>query len=287
MASVLIDVVLPLSLAFIMFSLGLGLTPADFLRVLQRPGPFALGAVNQLILLPAVTFCVVLAFGFTAEMAVGFMILAACPGGVTSNVIAKLAKADVALSVSLTAVISLLSAATVPVLLTWSLLYFAAETAPAVNITGLAVTLFALTVVPITLGVLLRRLFPGLIAKIETIISRVATVLFAIIVVAALATNWSLFLDNLTRLAPAVVVLNASLLTLGFGVSIALGLSLKVSKTVSIETGIQNASLGIAVAAILLPDADGLGPYALASAMYGIMIYAVTLPVLVWFRRIE
>ena len=109
---ILVSVVLPLALAFIMFSLGVGLTVADFIRVLKRPTAFVVGALNQVILLPIVTFIVILIFGIQGELAVGLMILSACPGGVTSNMVAKIANADVALSVSLTAVISLLSAIT-------------------------------------------------------------------------------------------------------------------------------------------------------------------------------
>ncbi|MEM7189122.1 MAG: bile acid:sodium symporter family protein [Pseudomonadota bacterium] len=287
MASILVDVVLPLSLAFIMFSLGLGLTPADFARVIQRPKAFALGAINQVLLLPVVAFAIVIAFGFQAEIAIGFMILAACPGGVTSNVISKLAKADVALSVSLTAVISLLSALTVPILLAWSLGYFMDQAAPDVDITGIAIAMFALTVVPISIGLIARLVASKMIERIEPMIGRIATVLFALIVIAALAANWKLFTENVATLAPAVIVLNALLLAFGFLVPLALGLARREAKTVSIETGIQNATLGITVAALLLPGNEGLGAYALPAAMYGIMMYVVTLPVLFWFRQID
>ena len=164
---VLISVVLPLGLAFIMFTLGVGLTPADFARVGQRPLAFFIGALNQSILLPLVTFICVLAFGIRAEMAVGFMILAACPGGVTSNVISKLAKGDVALSVSLTAVISLASVVTVPLILGLSMGYFMGDAAPAIDITKTAVTMFVLTVVPVTLGSGARAMAPAALTRAE------------------------------------------------------------------------------------------------------------------------
>ncbi len=213
---VLISVVLPLGLAFIMFTLGVGLTPADFARVGQRPLAFFIGALNQSILLPLVTFICVLAFGIRAEMAVGFMILAACPGGVTSNVISKLAKGDVALSVSLTAVISLASVVTVPLILGLSMGYFMGDAAPAIDITKTAVTMFVLTVVPVTLGLGARAMAPAAMTRAEPKLSAVATILFAVIVLAALAANWALFVENIVVIGPALLVLLAALTTIGF-----------------------------------------------------------------------
>ncbi|MEP5152172.1 bile acid:sodium symporter, partial [Planktotalea sp.] len=131
----LLSVGLPLALAFIMFSLGVGLSPADFKRVAERPLAFLIGAVNQVILLPIITYTLILAFGITGEIAVGMMILSVCPGGVTSNVVSKLARADVALSVTLTAVISLLSAITVPIVLALSMDAFMGADAIEIDIT--------------------------------------------------------------------------------------------------------------------------------------------------------
>jgi len=282
---VLIDVFLPLGLAFIMFSLGLGLTIGDFARVARRPKAFGLGAINQVVLLPLVTLGIILAFGIKAEMAVGFMILSACPGGVTSNIISKVARGDVALSVSLTAVISLVSALTVPLILAWSMQNFMGGGAVEINIFGIAAKMFALTVLPITLGLALRHFLPARIEAIEPATGRLASILFAIIVIAALAANWSLFADNIAVIGPALVLLNLLLLALGLFLPQLLGLSLHEAKTISIETGIQNSTLGIAVAALLVPVADGFSAYALPAAVYGIMMYLVTLPIVAWYRR--
>ncbi|MCP3879710.1 MAG: bile acid:sodium symporter family protein [Sulfitobacter sp.] len=283
---VLISVVLPLGLAFIMFTLGVGLTPADFARVGQRPLAFFIGALNQSILLPLVTFICVLAFGIRAEMAVGFMILAACPGGVTSNVISKLAKGDVALSVSLTAVISLASVVTVPLILGLSMGYFMGDAAPAIDITKTAVTMFALTVVPVTLGLGARAMAPAAMTRAEPKLSAVATILFAVIVLAALAANWALFVENIVVIGPALLVLLAALTTIGFVVPRLLGLSVTEAKTISVETGVQNSTLGIAVAAIIVGGEGGFTAYALPSAVYGILMYLIILPVVLKYRRI-
>ena len=283
---VLISVVLPLGLAFIMFTLGVGLTPADFARVGQRPLAFFIGALNQSILLPLVTFICVLAFGIRAEMAVGFMILAACPGGVTSNVISKLAKGDVALSVSLTAVISLASVVTVPLILGLSMGYFMGDAAPEIDITKTAVTMFALTVVPVTLGLGARAVAPAARTRAEPKLSAVATILFAVIVLAALAANWALFVENIVVIGPALLVLLAALTTIGFVVPRLLGRSVTEAKTISVETGVQNSTLGIAVAAIIVGGEGGFTAYALPSAVYGILMYLIILPVVLKYRRI-
>lgn len=284
---ILVSVVLPLGLALIMFSLGVGLTAGDFLRVGQRPLAFFVGALNQVILLPIITYLVVIAFGITQEIAVGFMILAACPGGVTSNIISRLAKGDVALSVSLTAVISLTSVITVPIILGFALNNFMGADAPELDITSTAVTMFLLTVVPITIGVALRALAPGAMTKAEPVLARIATVVFVIIVLAALATNWTLFVETVAVLGPALIVLLIVLTAIGFFVPRLLGRTLREAKTISVETGVQNSTLGIAVAALIVGGASGFSAYALPSAIYGIIMYLIIVPVLFVYRRMD
>lgn len=283
---IVIKLFLPLGLVFIMFSLGLGVTTADFRRVLQRPIAFLVGAFNQIVLLPLVTFAIVLAFGIGGEFAVGFMILAACPGGVTSNVIARLAKADVALSVSLTAVISLTSVITVPFIVAFAHSYFLADVSNPVNVTNTAITMFALTVVPIVLAMVLRQTFPNAISSAEPVISKLAVALFGLIVIAALASNWSLFLANASVLGGALVCLIVVLLAVGFVVPLILGLSAFETKTISIETGIQNSSLGIVIAALIVGGDTGFTSYSIPAAVYGIVMYLVLVPALPWLRKL-
>ena len=143
----IVNLALPLILAFIMFSLGLGLRKADFERVLKYPAAFGLGLSNQVILLPLVAFALAYAFSLPPIFAVGLMILAFCPGGVTSNVLAKLAGGNAPLSISLTAVTSLLSIITVPILVALSVKHFMGESGPQVNVTKLGVTMFLITAV--------------------------------------------------------------------------------------------------------------------------------------------
>lgn len=281
---ILINVVLPLSLAVIMLSLGVGLSFADFARVAKRPKAFAIGAVSQVILLPIVTYGIVMVFGLTGAIAVGFMLLSFCPGGVTSNMITKLAKGDVALSVSLTAVISLLSILTVPVLAAWAVVHFMGDDAPEVSVASLAVAMFLITTLPVLIGVLIRHFATGFADRIEPVLSGIATVLFIIIVVAALAANWDIFVENLATLGPALISMNAVLMIIGVAAAMAAGLVWGEVKTISIETGVQNATLGITLGTIITGQADGFTAMELPPAVYGITMYLVALPFVFWFR---
>ncbi len=281
---ILISVVLPLALAVIMLSLGVGLELDDFRRVARRQRAFLIGAVSQVVLIPLTAFVILLIFNLPPEISVGIMLLSFCPGGVTSNILSKLAKGDVALSVSLTAVISLLSILTVPFLAAWSVARFMGEAAPEVNIAGLAVALFLITTVPVALGVSLRHFARNFAMRIEAGLSTVATVLFVLIVIAALAGNWQLFVENVALMGEALIALNVVLLFVGLGLGRMGGLSWTEMKTISIETGIQNSTLGITLAGLISGVTDGFSAMALPSAVYGITMYLVALPFLFWFR---
>ena len=282
---ILINVVLPLSLAIIMLSLGIGLTFGDFGRVVTRFQSFAIGAGAQVVLLPVVAYLIVRLFGLTSELAVGVMLLSFCPGGVTSNMIAKLAKGDVALSVSLTAVISLLGIITLPFLAAWSVVHFMGADAPEISVSSLAIAVFLITTLPVLIGVSIRHFAATFAIRVEPILSRIATVLFMIIVLAALASNWNTFLSVLPTLGPALIALNVSLLLIGLALAHLAGLMWREAKTISIETGVQNATLGIALAAIISGQSDGFSQMALPSAAYGILMYFVTAPFVLWYRR--
>ncbi|GAA6161492.1 bile acid:sodium symporter family protein [Ruegeria sp. HU-ET01832] len=281
----LISVGLPLSLAIIMLSLGVGLEIADFRRVLTRGYPFAIGALCQVVLLPISAFATVKLFALPPEIAVGFMILSFCPGGVTSNILSKLAKGDVALSVSLTAVISLLSMLTVPLLAAWSIAHFMGADAPEVSITGLAIAMFLITTLPVAIGISIRHFATGFANRIESGLSKLATFLFVLVVLAALAANWQTFTENLGIMGGGLITLNIALLLIGLGIAKAANLSWDEAKTVSIETGIQNSTLGITLAALITGTESGFSPLALPSAVYGITMYVVAVPFLLWFRR--
>ncbi len=281
---ILLSVFLPLSLAFIMFSLGLGLTLADFARVVAQPKAFFAGAVSQLVLLPLIAFILLQFFSLEPELAVGVMILAFCPGGVTSNIMTKLAGGAVALSVTLTGIVSLVSVVTVPLLVAWSANWFMGQAAPDIDVTALALAMFAITAVPVAIGVAIRHFANTLATRIEPMVMRIATVLFIVIVLGALAANWSVFVANLAVLGPLLVVLNIVLLAVGMGFARMLGLDRGNSIAVAIETGIQNSTLGITVGSLIVEAAQGLPPFSLPSGVYGITMYFVSLPFILWMR---
>lgn len=273
----LIDVGLPLSLAVIMFSLGYGLTFSDFGRVLSVPKAALTGIVGQVVLLPAIAYLALMLVNLPPALAFGVMLLAFCPGGVTTNILTKLAGGNVALSITLTAVVSLLSVLTVPILVSWAATRYLGEAAPPINVTGIAVTMFAITAVPVIIGMLVRVLATAFAERTERAVSIIATVLFVVIIAAALATNWDLFIANIGTLGPILIVFNAVLLILGVLISRMVGLTGDDGLSISIEMGVQNGTLGIAVAG-LVAQAGGIPEYALPAAVYGITMYIVTIP---------
>ncbi|MGI9355182.1 MAG: bile acid:sodium symporter family protein, partial [Rhizobiaceae bacterium] len=281
---VLLAVFLPLSLAFIMFSLGLGLTLADFARVFSRPRAFVAGFIAQLIVLPLTAYVIMRFSSLEGALAVGVMILAFSPGGVTSNIMTKLADGAVAVSISLTAIVSLVAVITVPVLTAWAADAFMGAVAPDINVSSLAISMFAITAVPVAIGVAFRHLATRMAFRIEPVVSIVATVLFVVIVVGALLANWSTFAANIGKLGPVLVILNIVLLTLGYGVALLLGLPRDERIAVAIETGVQNATLGITVGSLIVEAATGLPPFSLPSGVYGITMYVVTLPFVFWMK---
>ena len=189
-SNVIIDVVLPVALAIIMFSLGIGLTIEDFTLVAKEPKAFGIGVANQMIVLPIIGFIIATGFGLSGELAVGLMILACCPGGVTSNILTKLANGDTALSVSYTAVVSVITVITLPLVVGFSMDYFMGEAAPDIDIVGLGVTMFLLTTIPVGLGMAVRHFSSETADMMNKGVSMVATGLFVIIVLAAIATEW-------------------------------------------------------------------------------------------------
>ena len=282
----IVKILLPIILAFIMFSLGLGLKVSDFTRVLKFPIAFGAGLLNQVVLLPVIALALAHAFGLSDVFAVGLMILALCPGGVTSNILAKMAGGNAPLSISLTAVSSLLSILTVPLILAFSVKYFMGETAPPVDVTRLGLTMFLITAVPVAIGMVLTAKFPTLVDKIAPKVSRTAVGLFVIIIVAALAKNWEVFSSNLGTLGPVAVLLNVVMLLLGLVSAKALRLDKRDATTISIESGVQNGTLAIAVGSIVATvDGEILPPETVPAAVYSITMYFVCVPFVFWRKN--
>ena len=284
--NVIIDIVLPLALAFIMFSLGLGLKTSDFALVFNEPKAFGIGIVNQMLVLPLVGFTIATIADLDGELAVGLMILACCPGGVTSNILTKLAKGDTALSISYTAVVSVVSVITLPLVVGFSMDHFMGEAAPSIDIIGLGITMFLLTTLPVAIGMAIRAAKPNTADSMDRGVSLTAAVLFVIIVLAAIASEWDTLMDNIGTLGPSVVALNVLMLSIGYQSARILNLESSRATTVSIESGIQNATVGITVGGLILASpSGGLSTLSLPSGVYGVLMYLVIAPFI--YQRIS
>ena len=281
----IIDIFLPLSLVFIMFTLGLGLTSSDFTNLIYKPKPFFIGIMNQMLILPLVAFIVISTLGITKEVAVGMMILASCPGGVTSNMITKLAQGDTALSISYTAVISILTIFTLPIITGVSMNHFMGADAPPLNILSLGLTMFFITAVPVGIGMLVRSKKKSFADTFDPTATRISTVLFVIIILGALASEWDTFVNNFFQLGPAIVLLIVIMLFVAYTSSNWLKMNKKQSITVAIESGIQNGTVGITVGNLILNPASGLSILSIPSGVYSILMYFICLPFVFWYVR--
>ena len=279
----IIDIFLPLSLIFIMFTLGLGLTFKDFTNLFKNPKAFFIGIINQMIILPVVAFIIILLMGITKEIAVGIMILASCPGGVTSNIITKLAKGDTALSISYTAVISLLTIITLPLITILSMKHFMGTEAPPLNLVSLGLTMFFVTAIPVGLGLFVRAKTKDLADSFEITATKISTILFVIIILGALASEWQTFINNLSQIGPAIILLIISMLIIGYKTSNWFRMNDRQSVTVAIESGIQNGTVGITIGNIIINPETGLSILSIPSGVYGILMYFICLPFVFWY----
>ncbi|MBB3107000.1 BASS family bile acid:Na+ symporter [Psychrobacter luti] len=276
---------LPLALAYIMFTLGTGLKPSDFKVIASNPKAFFVGLVNQVIFVPLVALAVVLLMSPPPAIAFGIMLISFCPGGVTSNMLTYYAKGNVALSVALTGVVSLLSVVTLPILITLAFNYFMKDQAGSISALKIGVVMFLLTTLPVTLGMLARYKFTDFMVRRSSILNGLASLFFVLIVFAAIATNWQLLQEQLTSIGLELVFIIIILFALSILTSKAMQLSWFDTKTIAIETSIQNSTTAITLAPIIMGTAVGLPAIALPAAVYGVLMYVVALPVIALIRN--
>ena len=274
----IIDIFLPLSLVFIMFTLGIGLTVQNFQNIINQPKALILGLVNQMILLPLIAFIILLIIKLPSEMAVGIMILACCPGGVTSNMLTRIAKGDTALSISYTAIVSIITVITLPIIVGFSMQYFMGSNAPSINIFSLGLTMFCITTVPVSIGLYINTKYHDFSVSFLPIANKISTILFIVIIIGALTSEWEIFINNLNLLGPAILSLIFLMLLIGYCSATLFGLNKKKSITIAIESGIQNATVGITIGNLILNQGPGLSILSLPSGVYGILMYLVCLP---------
>jgi BASS family bile acid:Na+ symporter len=246
-ASPFATVALPLALALIMGTLGLVLTPADFKRIFTQPRGVLIGLANLLVVSPLLAFAVAEAYGLEAAFAVGLVLLGASPGGTMANLLTHLARGDTALSISMTALSSLAAVLTVPFFLTLAVGHFDAAVADEVSMLGVVVRVFLITIVPLSLGMWLRSRDPARADRLEPRAKRVALVVFASVVVGAVASEFDTIVDHFAALAIATLTLNVAAMSISFFVSRAARLSDRQATAIAMELGIHNSTLAIAV----------------------------------------
>ena len=272
----------PIALALIMLGLGLGLTGRDFLRVINNPKDFIIGFVSQLILLPIVAFIIVLILDLPIEIAVGVMIIAAAPGGVTSNVMTKFANGDVALSVSLTAIISLISIISVPFIIFKSAdLLGVTNVSSDITMTGIALKMALVVTVPVVLGMIIRKFAENFISSNISIIEKITFILFVIVFAAILIEEKDNILNYFKQAGIAVLILNIVMMTLAYYIAKLLATGIKQRKCISIECGLQNGTLAIFVATQIFSDIT----YIIPTAAYALIMYITGFILIFILRR--
>ena len=278
----LVDVVLPLALAFIMLALGLGLTFDDFARVVRRPRDFAVGAVSQIVVLPAVAFALASVWPMAPELALGLMIIAAAPGGVTSNILTAFARGDVALSISLTAVISLLSVITIPIIVVFAYGQFVGEqTGKDISVAGTAVSVFLIVAVPVLIGLVIRRFAESFALRFEPAARKVSAALFVLVLAGAIYDQRANIVPYFAQAGLVTLVLNLLMMAIAYLLArmFATGPTQRIA--IAIECGLQNGTLAIAVAVLLF----GGGLATVPAATYSLIMFATALIYIAVLRR--
>ncbi|MEI8155642.1 MAG: bile acid:sodium symporter family protein [Burkholderiales bacterium] len=277
-----VQTLLPLALAFIMFYLGLTLVIGDFQKVAQRPKALLVGLAAQVLLVPVAGFAVASWSGLSPMMAVGLMVLAACPSGVSSGLLTHLAKGDTALAISLTAVTSLAAVLTLPLVVSASFQFFmGSQLAVQLPVVAMVKGIFILTTLPVLLGMALRWRFAVRVMRVEHIIGRITTTLFVLIVLNTFWDQRQVLLDNLPLLGPAVLVLNVHILAGAYLLSLVTRLNRRDRIAVITECGLKNSALGIVVCLQWLQQPAMSAP----SVVYALSMNAFALTFVVLMRN--
>jgi len=269
-AKLLTTVILPLSLSLIMLGMGLSLTIEDFKKIITYPKAMFIGLVNQLIFLPFVGLTIAYIFNLTPAFLVGFMLLAACPGGVTSNLITHLSRGNTALSISLTVISSGITIITIPLITQWSLYHFMGDNQTLeLPIFQTMMQIFAITVLPVSIGMWIRAIKPELALRLDRFVRIGSGLIFIIILVGINVQSWLTITINFSKLGSASLYLNLVTMGIGYGMAVFFRLDFKQAITIAIESGIQNASLAFVVAFTLLKNNE----IGIPAAIYALVMF--------------
>jgi len=264
----------PIALALIMLGLGLGLTMQDFVRVLKQPKDFFIGFVCQLILLPVIAFLLIKILNSPLELALGVMIIAAAPGGVTSNVLTKFANGDVALSVSLTAIISLISIFTVPFIVFKSAeLFEISYISKNISMLGISSKMFLVVTLPVIIGMLIRKFATNFILNNMRNIQRLSILLFVLVFIAIWIEEWDKIISFITRAGLIALILNVVMMTVGFYVAKVFASGMDQRKCISLECGLQNGTLAVFVSTQIFDNIV----YMVPTAAYALIMFVTSI----------
>ena len=278
----IVTTIAPIILALIMLGLGLGLKIEDFAKVFKSPKDFLIGCFSQLIILPIIAYILILIFKTPPEIAIGVMIIAAAPGGVTSNILTKFANGDVALSISLTAVISLISIISVPLIIFGSAnLIGITNISQNISMTGIALKMFLVVTVPVILGMIIRRLADSFVSSKVEIFNKLNIVFFVIFFIAAFYEERDNILNFIMQAGLIAFILNISMMIVAFFLAKNFASGIKQQKCIALECGLQNGTLALFVSTQIFGD-DIL--YAIPTGAYALIMY-ITSFIFVFFLK--
>ena len=273
----------PICLAIIMFGLGLGLTAQDFLRVVKNPKDFLIGFLSQVILLPIVAIILISLISLPVEIAMGVMVIAAAPGGVTSNILTKFADGDVALSVTLTAVVSLLSIIIVPLIVFNSANYLGIEIVKEISMRNIALKMFFVVTVPVLLGMIVRSLMTDFIISKTLLVQRLSIILFLIVFISIWIEEWDRIISFITRAGLITFILNITMIFAGYYIAKFWASGIAQRKCISLECGLQNGTLAVFVATQLFDDIVFMVP----TAAYALIMFVTSIIFVLVVRKIN
>ena len=272
----------PICLALIMLGLGMGLTTQDFTRVIKQPKDFFIGFICQMILLPIIAFILIKLLNTPTELALGVMIIAAAPGGVTSNVLTKFAKGDVALSVSLTAIISLITIISVPFIVFKSAdLLQVSNVVNDISMTGISLKMFFVVTLPVIIGMLIRKLASNFIQSKTLIIQRISIILFIIVFAAIWIEEWDNIVSFITRAGTIALTLNIVMMFIGYYVAKIFASGVEQRRCISLECGLQNGTLAVFVSTQIFDELV----YMVPTAAYALIMFVTSLVFVFIVRR--
>lgn len=268
MSSIFITLFLPVSLFIIMFSLGMALTLADFRRVVLFPRGISIGLLNLLLISPLLAFTLAVVFRLPPELAVGMVLLGASPGGTTANMLTHLARGDTALSITMTAISSVAAVVMTPLILSLASAHFmTGALALQLDMSGIVVKVLIITLIPLSLGMLVRAQAEAWSLRNEPLAKKIAMVFFVLVVAAALWSERTQIHDNIAVVGFAVVSLNVLAMTISYALSALAGLNGRQATAVSIELGVHNTTLAMAVGAMVSPT------MVIPAAVYGVFMF--------------